>query len=72
MILGLDVAAGQVRLPTILSLPWQAPQVASILTKFVFDAGSLGRLMSCVPWQSWQVAAAVLPSLTALPCAVVV
>ena len=55
---------------TILSLPWQAPQVVSMLAKAVFDAGLLERRMSCEPWQSVQEAAADLPSFSALPCAV--
>ena len=46
-------------LPSLMSfsLPWQAPQVASRLPRLVFAPSSEVALMSCVPWQSLQVAA---------------
>ena len=55
---------------TIASLPWHLPQVASRFAWLVRESGSLLRLMSCVPWQSAQVAATVLPPLRAMPCTV--
>src|SRR4249919_2171829 len=41
-----------------------------MLAWLVREAGSLARRMSCVPWQSVQVAATLLPLLRDVPCTV--
>src|SRR5512139_186279 len=60
-------------LPSLMSFssPWQAPQVVSRFARLVFAASSEVALMSCVPWQSLQVAATILPPARARPWMVV-
>ena len=58
---------GSLPFAIVASSPWQREHVASMLAWFVRDAGFFACRMSCVPWQSVQVAATLLPPLRALP-----
>src|SRR5512137_2685723 len=61
---------GSLPFATTASLPWHFSQVATRFAWLADDAGSFGRLISCEPWQSTQLAATALPPLRAAPCTV--